>query len=244
MDGRAVADFTKAVQAAKKFPFPPIDVFSDPSDPDTYYLADGWHRVEAAKKADLAKINARVHAGGKAEAVLFACAANVANNCVRRTNADKRRAVMLALQQPGWKNKSLKLIADHCGVDPGLVKDVRADMEPSSDGPKIVETVRNGAPLKINTANIGSKTKKKKAEVAAPAPEAPAVRDAAADREVDAARDPLLAIADLLPKFWAAYEKLTGSALDEFNEMVRKDELRLPADRSLVVEPAATQAAA
>src|SRR5262245_37298539 len=45
--------------------FPPIDVYYDDT---TYWLGDGFHRVQAAKEAGLNALAATVHPGGQREA--------------------------------------------------------------------------------------------------------------------------------------------------------------------------------
>jgi len=49
-------------------PFPPIVVFHHE---DTYWIADGFHRVHAAQKAGLTELLAEVHTGTKREAILY-----------------------------------------------------------------------------------------------------------------------------------------------------------------------------
>lgn len=96
--------------------FPPIDVFDDK---ETLWLADGFHRIEGAKRSGLVNILANVHEGTRIDAVLFACAANKTHG-LRRTRDDKIRAINILLdcldQIDGGKKWSIRQIADHCGV--------------------------------------------------------------------------------------------------------------------------------
>jgi len=71
--------------------FPPIDIYFDET---TYWLADGFHRVAAAKVAVLLAMAATVHPGGQREALLHALGANETHGH-RRTDADRRHAVEL-----------------------------------------------------------------------------------------------------------------------------------------------------
>jgi hypothetical protein len=64
--------------------FPPIVVFYDG---DRYWCGDGFHRVQAAKRAKHMLINASVRNGGKREAVLHSIGANAVHG-VRRTNPE------------------------------------------------------------------------------------------------------------------------------------------------------------
>lgn len=103
--------------------FPPVVVFSDGK---RLILADGWHRYYAAEAAGLETIDARQEQGGLEEAQWFAASAN-AEHGLRRTNEDKRRAIVLALKvQPGASDRK---IADHCGVTAPTVGRVRRHLE-------------------------------------------------------------------------------------------------------------------
>ena len=66
--------------------FPAVLVFYDGQD---YWLADGFHRIHAAHKAELTQIAVEVRQGSRREAVLYSVGAN-ANHGLRRTNADKQ----------------------------------------------------------------------------------------------------------------------------------------------------------
>jgi hypothetical protein len=72
---------------------PPIDVFTDG---DFVWVGDGFHRVHGAKRSGMTEIPGATHNGTLEDAKWFACAANRAHG-LRRTNADKRRAVEMAL---------------------------------------------------------------------------------------------------------------------------------------------------
>lgn len=78
--------------------FPPIDVYFDAS---VYWLADGFHRLQATKHTGRDTITAHVHSGGKREAILHAVGANETHG-LRRTNADRRNAVRMLLNDPAW----------------------------------------------------------------------------------------------------------------------------------------------
>lgn len=99
--------------------FPPIVIFTDGKES---WIADGIHRLDGAIKAKK-KIGVDERKGTRADAVEFACGANAAHG-LRRTNADKRRAVSLALSQ--FSERSSRAIADLCGVSNHLVEELRA----------------------------------------------------------------------------------------------------------------------
>ena len=91
--------------------FPPVEIILEGG---TAWVCDGWHRVLAARLINAeGTIDANVTAGTLNDAIWHAAAANRAHG-QRRTNADKARAVMLALKaKPDSTNK---VLAEHCGV--------------------------------------------------------------------------------------------------------------------------------
>lgn len=103
--------------------FPPITVYFDGAD---YWLADGFHRYLATKRLERPTIQAEVHPGGRGDALLHALGANATNGVVR-TNADKRNAVEIALEE--WPDKANTVIAEICKVSIELVRKTRFDLE-------------------------------------------------------------------------------------------------------------------
>ena len=106
--------------------FPPIIVYSDGGDDENgpYWLADGFHRLEAARRIGRTKIEADVRAGGRRDALLCCVGAN-ATHGLRRTNEDKRKAVGVLLGDPEWSKWSDSQIARRCSVSNHLVAEVR-----------------------------------------------------------------------------------------------------------------------
>lgn len=103
--------------------FPPIVLFFDGS---TYWLADGFHRYLAAKRIGEPTISAEIHAGGRVDALRHALGANAANG-VYRTNADKRNAAAIALEE--WSGLANSVLADICRVSPELIRQCRRELE-------------------------------------------------------------------------------------------------------------------
>jgi hypothetical protein len=101
--------------------FPAIVLFSDGQ---RYWLADGFHRVLAAREAGLEEFPAEVRAGNERDALLYSLAAN-AGHGLPRSNADKRKAVSLLLADPEWSKWSDHEIARHCQVSQTLVSKLR-----------------------------------------------------------------------------------------------------------------------
>lgn len=102
--------------------FPPVSVFHDGSE---YILADGFHRVMAASRNGFKDIEADVHKGTKSDALKFALTANAAHG-LKRTNADKRRSVELALAE--WPKLSDRQLAEICAVSNVFVSSVHNEL--------------------------------------------------------------------------------------------------------------------
>lgn len=119
-----VAEYSEAMRAGAEFP--PIIVFHDGN---RYLCADGFHRTLAAARIERDTIKADVRQGSKQDALKFALSANVAHG-LRRTNADKRQSVGLALTE--WPTRSNRWIAEVCAVHHEIVAAVRVQLEDSS----------------------------------------------------------------------------------------------------------------
>ena len=91
---------------------PPIVVFNDGAN---YWLADGFHRFHANKKAGFLDIEAQVIEGTRRDAILYSVGANSVHG-LRRTNDDKRKAVLTLLEDLEWSEWSDSEIARHCHV--------------------------------------------------------------------------------------------------------------------------------
>jgi hypothetical protein len=93
--------------------FKPVTVFFDGQD---YWLANGFHRVEAKRRLDPdGSMEAEVHQGTLADAQWHSFSVNKTHG-LRRTNVDKARAIRAALQHPQGLGKSDAAIAEHVGV--------------------------------------------------------------------------------------------------------------------------------
>jgi hypothetical protein len=117
-----LGEYTEAM--ANGAEFPPLVLFYDGRH---YWLADGFHRFFAAKKHGVEGICAEVHQGTRRDALLYAAGAN-ATHGLRRTNADKRRAVLTLLQDAEWQRWSNREIARQCGVTHAFVGKLRRDI--------------------------------------------------------------------------------------------------------------------
>jgi hypothetical protein len=117
ISAETVDEYATAMTGGTKFP--PITVFHDGN---RYILADGFHRVMAANRQQLPAIDAEVRKGTKTDALRYALGAN-ASHGLRRTNADKRRSVELALTE--WPQLSDRQIAEICAVSHRFISLVR-----------------------------------------------------------------------------------------------------------------------
>lgn len=114
VDQEAVNEYADAMLAGGEFP--PLVVYYDG---ETYWLADGFHRLLAAWKLKRKKIACEVREGGFEAALLYACGAN---QTIPRTDADRRKAVATVLDHPEWSRKSQNEIARICSVSRCLVQ--------------------------------------------------------------------------------------------------------------------------
>lgn len=119
INNEAVGDYAEAIKVG--IDFPAIVVFHDGAD---YWLADGFHRYHAHKQAGKASIDAEVHSGTVRDATLFSLGANCTHG-LRRTNADKRKAVTTLLADGEWAKWSDRKIAEVCGVGHPFVAALR-----------------------------------------------------------------------------------------------------------------------
>lgn len=125
----AVDDYAHAMEQGDQFP--PLTVFFDGVH---YYLADGYHRYHAAKKVGKVSAQCEVVNGTFREAQLYATGVN-AKHGMRRSYADKRKAVMTLLEDFEWSQWNNSEIARRAGVSPPFVANLRqsgSDEKPTS----------------------------------------------------------------------------------------------------------------
>jgi ParB-like chromosome segregation protein Spo0J len=110
---------------------PPVVVFETD---DTYLLADGFHRYEAAKKLRREEIEAEVKQGTRQDAEEYAALANLRHG-KPLTRAERRKAVerMLKLHP----ERSDRWIAEDMGVDHKSVRIYREELESTGEIPQL-----------------------------------------------------------------------------------------------------------
>jgi N6-adenosine-specific RNA methylase IME4/ParB-like chromosome segregation protein Spo0J len=156
VDQMIVDDYASAYRI--RATFPPIVVYHDG---DAYWLADGFHRLLAALQGGQKSILAEIRTGTRRDAILHAAGAN-AGHGVRRSSADKRRAVGLLLADPEWRRWSDREIARKCHVHHDLVGDARREIAASASGGSARcasderLACRNGTTYPIRPPRVGS----------------------------------------------------------------------------------------
>lgn len=151
IDNSVVDDYADAMIDGAEFPS--IIVYHDGA---AYWLADGFHRLAAWKIANPGRpIPADVRQGDRREAVLHSVGAN-ADHGLRRTNEDKRRAVMRLLGDGEWGQWSDREIARRCHVSHNFVSTLRRSLSSDdSDSTERTYTTRHGTTATMQTASIG-----------------------------------------------------------------------------------------
>jgi len=158
MDEKAIVEYAAALRDGTVFP--PVVVYETMN--HVRYLADGFHRVAAARLAGFAEIEAHVTAGSHADALAFAFKANRFNG-VRMTNEDKRHALEIA-----WENReelfggipSKRKLADVCGVGTSLALEfiaAKSGVDDSSTPPLCkIDTPETPVPEEVTDDPLGN----------------------------------------------------------------------------------------
>jgi hypothetical protein len=128
LDQAVVDDYAELLENG--ISLPPIDVFWDDKD---HWIAGGWHRYWAHKKLGHKVVPCKVHKGGLREAVLFSCGDNAAHG-LRRSAADKRKAVETLLKDREWSKYSNRKVAEVCHVSYEFVRRMRPEAHSTDNG--------------------------------------------------------------------------------------------------------------
>lgn len=148
-----VADYAEDMKKGAEFP--PVTVFFDGNE---YWLADGFHRVQAKWMEGIKEVSAEVHVGKQRDAILYAVGANSTHG-LRRTNADKHNAVVRLLRDSEWSQWSNREIARQCQVDEKTVRNIRKKLGAESPHPDpSSSSVKLGSINVIDTADASNKT--------------------------------------------------------------------------------------
>lgn len=180
--------------------FPPVTVYYDGS---AYWLADGFHRVAGHDAAGLDQIACEVLQGTRRDAVLHSVGANSTHG-LPRTNADKRRAVLVLLGDSEWSGWSDREIARRCKVDHKTVARLREELTPTLTGEIPSEprtyTTKHGTTATMNVGGIQEAAKERAA---------PAIPASAETHDTEVRREPEPASVSTLQPKWVNTHRLT-----------------------------------
>jgi hypothetical protein len=132
IDQKTVSEYAEVLM--NKEVMPPLEVFSDGIN---YYLVDGFHRYFANKQVGHAEVEVNIHKGTLREAQEFALGVNDKHG-LKRTNADKRKAVLIALDDLEWSLLTNREIGKICRVSHTFVNAIkeRLELEKTETKPK------------------------------------------------------------------------------------------------------------
>lgn len=128
LDEAHVTDYLELLRERKVLP--PIVVYRIDGE---IWLADGFHRIEAARRNGAKAIRCDVKQGGMWDAFAFGCQANE-HHGKRPTSEDKRFRVRRALTNPKWAALSNVAVAELCHVTDKTVAAVRDEVAPTRFG--------------------------------------------------------------------------------------------------------------
>ena len=132
--------------------FPPLEVFFDGIH---YYLVDGFHRYFMYQRVKVKEVEVKVHKGTLRDAQFYSLGVNDGHG-LRRSNADKRKAVKIILDDLEWQDLSDNQIAKACRVSNTFVANMRKESASSRPQKKTVSI--KGSKRTMDTSKIG-KTK-------------------------------------------------------------------------------------
>lgn len=141
-----VSEYAEVLESGKELPA--IKVYND----GIYnWVADGFHRFFAHKKLNRLEIECEVVTGTLRDAVLFSVGAND-DHGLRRSNEDKRKAVMTLLDDLEWSDWSDGEIARRCNVSTMTVGRIKKSLNKTTTEKTFVS---KGKQRVMKTENIG-----------------------------------------------------------------------------------------
>lgn len=147
IDVATVNDYAERMTEGDEFP--PVVLFATNG---KHWVGDGWHRLLAAEHIGALTIPAEIRKGGRVEALKHALGANAAHGH-RRTNADKRRCVEIALRE--FPKLSSRAVAEMCGVGRDLVDRARQVADSATSA---TEACEQYGPAFIAATEAGKRT--------------------------------------------------------------------------------------
>lgn len=133
MDQNVIDEYAEAMQAGAAIPTIEGVRVTDSEHAGKVVIWDGFHRVAAARKCGVTEIPVDVREGTLADAIDLCTGANTAHG-LRRTNEDKRHAVLMAiaLDKQLKRKRSDRMVAAHVGVHNSTVSEIRAELSGKS----------------------------------------------------------------------------------------------------------------
>ena len=161
LNHETVTEYAEAMRQGDKFP--PVKLTYDGFN---YWLTDGFHTTEAVYSIGEKYIEAIVSRGSKRDAILESTASNT-DHGLKRSNADKRKAVATLLEDEEWRQWSDREISRRCKVSQPFVSRLRSQLTVNvdSENQNVTDNVISDNPRKykdkygnesqMNTSNIG-----------------------------------------------------------------------------------------
>jgi hypothetical protein len=128
IDQKTVTEYAEVIM--NKDTLPPLVVFHDGI---SYYLADGFHRYFAYKQTVTPEVEVEVINGTLRNAQEYALGTNDKHG-LKRSNGDKRNAVLIALNDLEWSLLTNREIGKLCRVSHTFVNAIKEKLE--ADKPK------------------------------------------------------------------------------------------------------------
>lgn len=135
-----------------------------------FIVTDGWHRVLAHQAANRGFVPCIIVANDDLDGAVWRAIGANKGHGLRRTNADKRRAVLAAISHPYAGDLSLRDIAEHCGVSHTYVADLKAEAAPKPAEVSTVDTI-----IRDTTAEPQAKPSARATSRKAPKPAPPLI---------------------------------------------------------------------
>ena len=215
VDTKTVDEYAEALQNGATLP--PVTVFFDGTN---YWLADGFHRLAAHRRLNRREIEVEQRDGTQRDAILHSVGAN-ASHGLRRSNADKRRAVEMLLSDPEWSQWSDNAIAKACRVSHTFVAQSRPDTCNVASEKKY--NTKHGTTATMQTAAIGRTAQPQPQPEPAPANDAPPWDDAPPPlSEMEELRQSLREVTDSLEDALAALADLNNPNQKEYMSEIGK----------------------
>lgn len=148
IDQEVVASYVEAMKAGDKFP--PLQTVYDGT---CHWLVDGFHRYFAAMQLGLKEVGVEFQNGTQMDAQVLSFGVN-ATHGLRRTNADKRKIVKMALEHTLTKGMTNYELAKICMVSQPFVASMRSpEVKAKQDEAKDKSTVKKAAEITNRISN-------------------------------------------------------------------------------------------